>query len=207
MKDQIIIKKLTEENTADYELLTKHGDDGKLCYCSFWHQKWTSMDEYHRVQKENPERLKNCVLDRVKSNFHVGVIAYLNNEPCAWVSVGPLIDFYWAWKRVGQLGDAAKTTAGILCFTVAPKFRGQNMQERVLVALKEYGVQNGWTAIEAYPFADAALEKHGPSLLWAGLRKNYERAGFEEAGEHWLSQPETKRHRYTLSLSGSPKPS
>ena len=200
MSNEISIRQLTESNSADYELLTKHGDDGKICYCSFWHQKWASMDEYHKVQKENPERLKACVMDRVKSNFHVGVIAYENEVPCAWVSVGPLIDFYWTWRRVAQVGETAKTVAGIMCFTAAPEFRGTGVQTRVLDALKNYGKQIGWSSIEAYPFANQIIEKH-PNLKWTGVSNSYEMAGFKLMGNHWLSCPDFERHLYKLDLS------
>lgn len=201
MNSEIVIKKLTNENLADYEKLTKHGDDGNLCYCSFWHQKWASMDEYKKTQRENPGRLKNCVIDRVNSGFHVGVIAYQNNKPVAWVSVGPLIDFYWAWKRVAQIGEKAKTTAGILCISVAEEFRNQGMQKQVLLALKDYGKENGWTAIEAYPFSDEAVAKHGKSLLWAGHREKFEQAGFKLSGQHWLSSVDYGRHIHQTSLT------
>ncbi|WP_413612322.1 hypothetical protein [Bdellovibrio sp. HCB-110] len=201
MDSEIIVKKLTNENLADYEKLTKHGDDGNLCYCSFWHQKWASMDEYKKIQKENPERLKSCVIDRVKSGFHVGIIAYEKNIPIAWVCVGPLIDFYWAWQRVVQIGEKARTTAGILCFAVPEEFRNQGTQKRVLLALKEYGKTNGWSAIEAYPFSDYAIAKYGKSLLWAGRRKKFEQAGFKLVGEHWLSSSDVIRHIYKMPLT------
>src|SRR5687767_8836359 len=185
----IELQQLRDANFADYETLTRHGNDGKLCYCAFWHQKWSSMDEYHAVQRENPDRLRECVLDRVKSRFHVGVIAYEGGVPCAWVSVGPLIDFFWAWRRVAQVGDAAKSTAGIMCVSVAPASRGKHTQERVLEALKDYGRARGWSVIEAYPFADGTIAAHGLTLAWPGFTKSYERAGFARVGAHWLSQP------------------
>jgi GNAT superfamily N-acetyltransferase len=200
MDAAVTIEPFGEGNVADYERLTEHGNNGKPCYCSFWHRKWTSMDEYHEVQRDRPERLRECVLDRMRSRFHVGVIAYRAGTPCAWVSVGPLIDFFWAWRRVAQLGAVAKTTAGIVCFTVAPALRGQGMQERVLSALVDYGRRRGWTAVEAYPFADEAIAKHGETLKWAGLAKGYENAGFQRVGEHWLSQPDFPRHLYALPL-------
>jgi len=200
MQAEIIIKKLTMTNIEDYELLTKHGDDGKLCYCSFWHQKWASMEEYKKVQNENPERLKNCVIDRVQSGFHVGVIAYINDTPCAWVSVGPLTDFFWAWRRVAEVGETAKNTAAILCFTVAPEFRGQHMQERVLKELANYGQKVGWTTIEAYPFSDEAHQKHGDALKWSGLLKSYQRSGFDYVKDHWLSSADLQRFLYSLKL-------
>ena len=200
---EISLQQLCEANVADYEALTKHGDDGQCCYCSFWHGKWSSMDEYKKAQRETPERLRASVLDRMRSNFHVGVIAYLDGAPCAWVSVGPLIDFYWAWRRVAQLGAPAKTTAGIPCLTVAPESRGRGLPVQVLDRLKAYGRQRGWTAIEAYPFADDAIAKQGAALKWPGLSKSYEAVGFRRVGDHWLSQPDFQRHLYSFDLEES----
>ena len=99
--------------------------------------------------------------------------------------------------------EVARSTAGIVCFTVAPRFRGNRLQERVLAALKPYGSARGWTSIEAYPFADETIAKQGPALRWPGLSKNYERAGFKRVGEHWLSQPGFERHLYSVDLRGA----
>jgi GNAT superfamily N-acetyltransferase len=200
MKPAIRIEQFTDKNISDYELLTKLGDDGKLCYCSFWHAKWSSMDEYDKLKAEKPERLKECVIERMRSQFHVGVIAYFEEKPCAWISVGPLIDFYWAWKRVAQVGEIAKSTAGIMCFTIAPEFRGKKLQAEILRALTVYAKDKGWTAIEAYPFSDLAIEKHGPSLKWPGLVAGYEKAGFKKLQDHWLSSPDAQRFIYKLDM-------
>ena len=212
----ITLKPLTLENLADYERLTQHGDEGQACYCSFWHSKWASMDHYHQVQKDEPERLRESVVQKVRSGFHVGVIAYRPEErpagpegrgasltiqvPCAWVSVGPLTDFFWTWRRVAQVGEAARSIAGIVCFTLAPEYRGRNFQLEVLAALKEYGRAREWSAIEGYPFADEAIATHGDKLKWAGLSNGFERAGFERVGDHWLSHPDYKRSIYSLNL-------
>ena len=159
------------------------------------------MQDYDKAKAENPEGLKNCVVERMKANFHVGVIAYLNGEPCAWISVGPLIDFYWTWKRVAALGEPAKSIAGIMCFTLAPKFRGQKLQTRILAELKKYGTQMGWTSIEAYPFSDETIKKHGAALKWPGLTGNYERAGFIRAQDHWLSSADYQRAILILPIN------
>lgn len=200
MNAEIRIEQFTDHNISDYEKLTKLGDDGKLCYCSFWHAKWNSMAEYDKVKAENPDRLKACVVDRMRSQFHVGVIAYSGDKPCAWISVGPLIDFYWAWKRVAHIGEIAKTTAGIMCFTIAPEFRGQKLQRPILDALKAYGKEKGWTAIEAYPFAKEAIEKHGDALKWPGLVSGFQHAGYQKLQDHWLSSPDYQRYIYKIDL-------
>ena len=200
MSNAISLEQFSDRNIADYEMLTGKGDDGKICYCSFWHGKWGSIEAYDNVKRTNPEQLKACVIDRMRSNFHVGVLAYVKEKPCAWVSVGPIIDFYWAWRRVGQLGDEAKNTAGIMCFTVADEFRGQKMQVKVTEALKQYGKEKGWKRIEAYPFSYHAIQKHGKALLWPGLTENYEKSGFSKLQDHWLSSPEAERFIYKHDL-------
>jgi GNAT superfamily N-acetyltransferase len=200
MDNPIRIEQFSDKNIADYERLTKLGDDGKLCYCSFWHAKWSSMAEYDQVKKDQPERLKACVIDRMRSQFHVGVIAYLGDKPCAWISVGPVTDFYWAWKRVAHIGEIAKTTAGIMCFTIAPEFRGQKMQSRILGELKNYGAAKGWTSIEAYPFSNEAIAKHGAALKWPGMTSGYEQAGFTKRQDHWLSSADAQRYIYAMEL-------
>lgn len=136
----------------------------------------------------------------MKSNFHVGVLAYMGNELLAWVSVGPLTDTYWFWKRAIQVGEIAKTTAGITCFTLAPAMRGKGLQAEILKELIRYGKEQGWTSIEAYPFEKSAVEKHGAGVLWPGLAKGYLEAGFQNVGPHWLSQPEWERSLLKFEL-------
>ncbi|GIL16251.1 MAG: hypothetical protein BroJett040_00020 [Oligoflexia bacterium] len=196
---KITLQKLTTSNFADYETLTSC-ESGGGCYCSFWHQKITSMAEWDNRKKENPQLNRQVVLDKVQTGYHVGVLAYADNELLAWISVGPMIDFYWTWKRVGQLGDNAKTTAAIYCFTVAPKFRKKGLQSKILSELVNYGRANGWKAIEAYPFDSTAIEKHGEVLLWPGLTKGYVEAGYQRESAHWLSSADAERSLYKIEL-------
>lgn len=196
----VTLKKLSTENFSDFEKLTSC-ESGGGCYCSFWHQKWASMSDWEKSKKETPEVNRNIVLEKVKSQFHVGVLAYDGNgELLAWVSVGPLVDFYWPWKRAGALGEIAKSTAGIVCFTLAPSQRGKGQQKEILEALKPYGREQDWTAIEAYPFDQSALEKHKEHVIWPGLTKGFVDAGFKRAEAHWLSNPEAERSIYRFEL-------
>ena len=154
---KVRIEQLTEENFVDFEALTSC-ESGGGCYCSFWHQKISSTLEWDQRKKETPQLNRQIVLDKIKTGFHAGVLAYADGELLAWISVGPLTDFYWTWKRVAQLGDDSDTVAGITCFTVAPKFRKQGLQAKILKELIEYGKEMGWSSLEAYPFDSSALE-------------------------------------------------
>lgn len=195
----IRIEQLTEQNFKDYEVLTSC-ESGGGCYCSFWHQKITSMQEWDTRKRENPELNRQIVFDKVKTGYHVGVLVYSENDLLAWISVGPLIDFYWTWKRTTQLGEVSKNIAGITCFTVAPKFRGQGLQAKILEKLKEYGKAKGWTTIEGYPFDASAIEKHKEHVLWPGLTKGFEDAGFSKLGPHWLNSSDAERSIFKVDL-------
>lgn len=193
------LQKLSLENFSDYESLTSCQSGGG-CYCSFWHQKWTSMADWEKCKKETPEANRSIVLEKVKTGFHIGVLVYENSKLVAWISVGPIIDFYWTWKRVGMLGDLAKTTAGIVCFTIAKSHRGQGRQKEILEALKIYGREQGWTSIEGYPFDTSAIEKHKDDVIWPGVPKGFIESGFQHLGPHWLSSSDAERSIFRYQL-------
>ena len=83
------------------------------------------------------------------------MLAYDADAPIAWISVGPVNEVYWAWKRAGALGPEASTTAGITCFSVVPERRGDGLQVELLSALAMYGRAAGWLVIEGYWLAHA----------------------------------------------------
>lgn len=157
MNRHLRLERLTETNFEEFSKFLNCQDSG--CYCSFWHQKFTSMTEWDQRKAEAPELNKSCMLDRVRSRFHVGVLAYQGEQLVAWISVGPLPDFYWAWRRVGKLGGDAKTVAGILCITRKTEVRDTLPESELLEALKGYGKSQGWTTIEGYPFDRSAIDK------------------------------------------------
>lgn len=195
----IRIEKLTEKNFKDYESLTSC-ESGGGCYCSFWHQKWASLADWEKCKKETPDFNRKIVFEKMRSGFHVGVLAYQDQKLLAWISVGPLIDFYWTWKRTIKVGEEAQHIAGITCFTLAPDFRGQGLQATTLEALKSYGREQKWKAIEGYPFDASAIEKHKEHVIWPGLTKGFVEAGFSRIAPHWLSNSDAERSIYQYEL-------
>jgi hypothetical protein len=192
------IEKLTDKNFADYESLTSCEAGG--CYCAFWHGKWKSVEEWDARKKEKPLENRELIRMKVGFGFHVGVVVYEGNEAIAWVSVGPLPDTYWTWKRVAKLGTEASSIAGITCITVAKERRSQKMQPAILRALTAYGKEQGWTAIEGYPFEEEAYAKHGKAIAWPGNAEGFRNADFEKIEPHWLSQADYPRAIYRKSL-------
>lgn len=195
----IRIEKLSQANFKDYESLTSCQKDGG-CYCAFWHQKWNSLKEWEDRQASEPLRNRDTVLNKVDSGFHVGVLAYQGDELLAWISVGPLPEYYWTWKRVAALGEEARLIAGITCITIAEKYRGQALQPELLRALNSYGKTQGWAAIEGYPFDESAYLKHGKTLAWPGNPKGFAKAGYERIEAHWMNNAGYERSIFRKSL-------
>lgn len=201
MSQEIRLESLSEKNFSDYEKLTQKESNGKSgCYCAFWHQKWNSMEEWERRQKEEPLKNRDIVKSRMQSGFHVGVLAYVGNELLGWISVGPLPEFYWTWRRVAQVAEAAPTIAGITCINVAESFRKKGFQEKMLSALAAYAKEQKWTVVEGYPFDPEAHRIHGEKVLWAGFTQSFERAGFERVSAHWLNHDQWPRSIYRLTV-------
>lgn len=196
------IERVSEANFGDYEKLTSC-ESGGGCYCAFWHQKISSMEEWDTRKRENPQLNRQIVLDKVRTGYHVGVLVYQADALVAWVSVGPLPETYWTWKQVAKTGTDSNLVAGITCITIAPQFRSQKLQSEILISLKEYGRSLGWRAIEGYPFDELAYSKHGKAVSWPGKADGFTAAGFEFVGPHWLSHPDWPRSIYRAPLDDS----
>jgi hypothetical protein len=158
------------------------------------------MEEWDKRKAEEPGKNKACMLEKVRSRFHLGVLVYRGSEIVAWVSVGPMPEFYWAWKRVGQTGDAAKTVAVIPCITRKTEFRDQVSEASILTALRSYGKQQGWSAIEGYPFDRETIDRLGDAVTWPGFPEDFAEAGFKRVGDHWLNSKEYARSIYRMEL-------
>jgi hypothetical protein len=193
------IERLSENNFADYEKLTSC-ESGGGCYCAFWHQKITSMQEWDQRKQESPGLNRQTILDKVRTGYHVGVLVYRNQELVDWISVGTLPESYWTWKRVAQVGEEANLVAGITCITISPQLRSQKLQAEILLSLKEYGKSLGWKSIEGYPYEEKAYQTHGKAVAWPGKVEGFVKAGFEKVGPHWLNHPEWERSIYRISL-------
>jgi hypothetical protein len=158
------------------------------------------MDEWDRRKAEAPELNRSCMLDKIRSRFHLGVLAFRGQQLVAWISVGLVHEFYWAWRRVSQLGDSAKLIACIPCITRKTEVRDSLPESDLLKALIDYGKQMGWKSLEGYPCDRSAIDQHGQAVTWAGFPEDFEHAGFRRVGEHWLASKELPRSIYRIDL-------
>lgn len=193
---------LSPTNFPSYEALTCKEANGKTgCYCAFWHQKFNSLEEWEKRQKEEPLKNRDVVHSKMVGGFHVGVLAYENDKLIGWISLGPLTDFNWTMRRALALGPEAAKVAGILCFNLHPDYRGKGYQTEILKQIIAYGKTQGWTRLEGYPFDPEAREKHGEKVAWPGMPESFTAAGFTFMEKHWLSQQDWWRSIYKMELT------
>ena len=199
------LERLSPRNFKDYERITSTEGEAGGCYCAFWHQKWASMEDWLNQCKTTPEKNRDCVSERMRSGFHVGALVYDPSSPEAigWISIAPITEFHWTWRRVAARGEDSKNVAGITCFTIDPKHRKTGLSKGILNSLQRYAAEQGWAEIEAYPFDDSAVEKHGEKVYWPGLKSAYVEAGFTRTGDHWIQHPDWARSIYGWKVDRS----
>lgn len=155
------LEPLSESNFEAFASIINCEDAG--CYCSFWHQKWSSMEEWDKRKAEAPDKNKACMLEKVRSRFHVGVLVYRESEIVAWVS-----------------------------------------EASIFQELVAYSKQQGWAAIEGYPFDRETIDRLGDKVTWPGFPEDFVEAGFKRVGDHWLNSKEYARSIYPFLKTTAP---
>ncbi|MEG3630830.1 GNAT family N-acetyltransferase [Streptomyces poriticola] len=108
-----------------------------------------------------------------------GVLAYDGGEPAGWAAVAPRSDTSFARsRRIPHIDDLPVWS--LWCIRVRPGHRGKGVSHALIAGAVEFARAHGAPAIEAYPLdnGDARVDL---TMAYAGLRKNFERAGFAHA--------------------------
>jgi GNAT superfamily N-acetyltransferase len=109
-----------------------------------------------------------------------GILAYLSDEPIAWVSLGPREDFSALERsRVLRRVDD-RPVWSIVCFFVGKRYRRQGLMVKLLQAAVAYAAANGAQIVEGYPVDPGAARVDGGSSGFVGLVSAYRKAGFVE---------------------------
>ncbi len=143
------------------------------CYCMFFprggHANPDWGDQPWRVNRSDQ-------LDRIARGQTTGMLAYVDGRLAGWCNATARSEFPGF-----STGDDAGV-ASVVCFVIAPPYRGHGLATRLLEAVVgEYGAK-GFTRLEAYPARDPADEReafHGSLDLFREL-------GFEVTSEEPL---------------------
>uniref|UniRef100_A0AAU2W150 GNAT family N-acetyltransferase n=1 Tax=Streptomyces sp. NBC_00008 TaxID=2903610 RepID=A0AAU2W150_9ACTN len=110
-----------------------------------------------------------------------GVLAYDGGEPVGWAAVAPRSDTSFARSRKIPYVDDLPAWS-LWCVRVRPGHRKKGISHALIAGAVEFARAQGAPAIEAYPLdnGDARVDL---TMAYAGIRKNFERAGFTHAAD------------------------
>lgn len=110
-----------------------------------------------------------------------GVLAYDGAEPVGWAAVAPRSDTAFAHSRkIPHVDDLPVWS--LWCIRVRPGHRKQGISHALIAGAVAFAREHGAPAIEAYPL-DSGDAKVDLTMAYAGIRKNFERAGFTHAAD------------------------
>ena len=141
------------------------------CYCLFHHVIGVDPPwEERRWQATRAE-----VEQRTASGRQRGFLAYEGGRVVGWCNANSRGEF-----PEHASGDAAdEGTAGVVCFMVAPAYRGFGIARRLLKEAIAVLGGAGYRRIEAYPVDRAT----SAAAAYKGTREFYESMGFRDAGD------------------------
>lgn len=172
---EVTIEPLTPDRAADYlaffDLDAFTDNPGwASCYCLFHHVIGVDPPWGERRWADT----RAAVEQRIDDGTHRGFLAYEDGKVVGWCNVNRRAEF-----PEHLLGDDDDLTAAVVCFMVAPAYRGYGIARRMLQHALEALPDQGYRRIEAYPV-------DGPksaAAAYKGTREFYESMGFAAAGD------------------------
>jgi GNAT superfamily N-acetyltransferase len=120
-----------------------------------------------------------------------GLIAYEDDSPVGWISLGPRED-YAKLRRSPVMKPVDNTPVwSIVCFFVDKASRGRGITSALLKAGIDHARSQGARILEAYP-----VDKPGRShddFMWFGSKAIFDRAGFKEVARRKENRPVMRR--------------
>jgi GNAT superfamily N-acetyltransferase len=116
-----------------------------------------------------------------------GLIAYEDDRPVGWISLGPREDYEKLARSPVMKPVDDRPVWSIVCFFVDQKARGRGVSEALLRAAVDHARSRGATLLDGYP-----VDKPGRSqsdFLWFGAKRIFDRAGFREVARRTPTRP------------------
>ena len=147
-----------------------------------------------------PSKLNNTLKGQARADYVAelcnerpapGVLAYDGDIPVGWAAIAPRAATTFARNRkIPHVDDLPVWS--LWCIRVRPGHRGQGISHALIAGAVDFARANDAPVVEAYPL-DNGDSKVDLTMAYAGIRKNFERAGF------------TKSADTTSTLAGHPR--
>jgi GNAT superfamily N-acetyltransferase len=172
MATRVEVHPVTPERWADLERLFGPSGAYSGCWCMYFRMR---SSENARAKGSERKAALNAL---VASGPPPGLIAYVNGEPAAWVSLDARERFTMLrYSRMYKPVDDQPVWT-IVCFVVGRSHRRKGMMGHLLQGAIDYARNQGAVILEAYPVESPESLKGYAGYM--GIRSVFERAGFNE---------------------------
>lgn len=144
------------------------------CYCMFFPRGGRQNDDWGN---ETWQTNRADQMDRIAAGKTTGMLAYVEGRMVGWCNASARGEF--PGLATGDDGGVAS----VVCFVIAPPYRGHGVAKRLLDGVVSRFAEMGFASLEAYPIRDPADEK----AAFHGSLDLFERAGFEITSEDPLT--------------------
>jgi GNAT superfamily N-acetyltransferase len=144
------------------------------CYCLFY-----NVEHGSDWERRTPEQKRSEKEQSIKSGESQGLMAYLDGKVVGWCHAAPMSTLRGLAEHVDSDDPEAATTGAIVCFNVAPSYRGQGLAKRLLGAACDALRNQGMTLVRVMPPREAP----SAARAYHGTITMYEGAGFTFEGD------------------------
>jgi len=141
------------------------------CYCVSYTLNTPPADFDERTAAENRAQ-RAAQIERGEAS---GVLAYAGGKVVGWCHAAPRTALPLLDGTPGFEAEDAATTGAIVCYVIAPAYRGQGLARRLLDSACELLRERGLRRVDAYPPAAAGTDAGS----YHGRLGMYIDAGFE----------------------------
>jgi GNAT superfamily N-acetyltransferase len=170
----------------DHRAFTDH-EEWSCCYCTWFHM---NKEDEKRIEEEISADGGKDAVHRILKNYAArlvsdttlrGYLAYADGVPIGWCNANDKVAFH-RFDLDAEINDCIRgtgsgATMAVVCFTVAPGFRGRGVATALLGRVCEDAKKDGYAAVEGY----ARLCDRYEPFDFTGPLRLYEKAGFAQA--------------------------
>lgn len=163
----------TDDRFDDVALiLAPKNPDAPACWCLSY--RISNQEQRALTGRERPARLRRYA----EEGQPPGVIAYVDDEPAGWCSVGPRSSHHRLMhsRTIPTVDDVPVWS--VICMVIRPAFRRQGLARHLLHGAIDYARAQGAPALEAYPI-DPEGGRISSAFAYVGTTELFESVGFE----------------------------
>jgi hypothetical protein len=171
----------TPDRLADLAAVMNDNAVSRNCWCAYWYRANAAYKA--GWGRDNPATLTRIV----EQGEEPGIIAYIEGQPAAWVSVAPRrkFDRLVRSRNFAPIDDA--DVWAVNCFVVVKAFRRKGLMPILARFAAEFAFGKGAPGVEAYPIEPS--EKSGPGDLFIGTVSAFLAAGYREVARPLPRRP------------------